>query len=138
MKREEKYIHYFSHLNMDQLNHIADYFSQDAHFKDPFNDVIGIDAIKQVFLHMYQTTDKPVFIVNHHAINENILMLQWTFNFNKNNVPWSIEGSSMVTFNQDDLVEEHIDYWDPAEQIYSKIGLLKPVMGFLRSRLTAS
>ncbi len=138
MTREDKYISFFSNLTEKNIDQIADYFTHNAHFKDPFNDVIGIDAIKTVFSHMFETTENPTFIVSHHAANQNILMLQWTFQFSKKGKNWTVEGSSLVTFNDSDLVIEHIDYWDPAEQIYSKIGLLRPIMNFLKNRLTAS
>jgi len=138
MTRENRYIDYFSNLSKDNINEINELFTDDAHFKDPFNDVIGVKAIVVVFSHMFETTDNPRFIVNQHAVNGNVLLLQWTFNFSKKRSDWTIEGSSMVTFNDADLVIEHIDYWDPAEQIYSKIGFLKPIMNFLKSRLTAS
>jgi len=138
MSREDNYVNFFTHLTRNNLDQISDIFTSDAHFKDPFNDVIGIEKIKTVFSHMFDTTDNPQFIVNQAANKQNTLLLQWTFVFAKNGKDWSIEGSSMVTFNDSDLVIEHIDYWDPAEQIYSKIGLLKPLMNFLRSKLTAS
>lgn len=138
MTREENYVSFFENLTQDNLDQISNIFVTDARFKDPFNDVIGIERIKAVFSHMFDTTDHPKFIVNQAADNQNTLLLQWTFNFKKSGKDWSVEGSSMVTFNDFDLVIEHIDYWDPAEEIYSKIGLLKPLMNFLRSKLTVS
>ena len=137
MNREDKFIRFFSLLTAENLDQINEVFASDAHFKDPFNDVNGVASIKTVFEHMFATTEAPKFIVNHHASNQQKLFIQWEFTFTKSNTHWSIDGSSMVTFNEQDQVEEHIDYWDPAEQIYSKIGLLKPIMNFLKSRLTA-
>ena len=138
MNREEKFIHFFNHLTKNNLVQINDVFATDAHFKDPFNDVIGITGIMTVFEHMFATTENPVFKVNHYASKQQKLFIQWQFTFTKNKTDWSIDGSSMVTFDDNDQVKEHIDYWDPAEQIYSKIGLLKPLMNFLKSRLTAN
>ncbi len=138
MNREEKFIQFFSQLTADNLAQINDVFAPDARFKDPFNDVIGLDAIKRVFEHMFATTENPKFTVNHHASNQQKLFIQWQFTFRKNKSDWNVDGSSMVAFNATDQVIEHIDYWDPAEQIYSKIGLLRPIMSFLKSRLTAS
>ena len=137
MNREERFIHFFTHLKAENLHQINDVFTSDARFKDPFNDVDGVDAIHTVFKHMFATTQQPKFIVNHYASNQQKLFIQWQFTFLKEQKHWSIDGSSMVTFNDQDKVQEHIDYWDPAEQIYSKIGLLKPMMNFLKSRLTA-
>lgn len=138
MSREEKFIQFFTELTADNLHHINDVFAENAHFKDPFNDVIGIAAITVVFKHMFETTEHPTFIVNHSAFEQQTLFIQWQFTFTKNATDWSIDGSSMITFDNENLVKEHIDYWDPAEQIYSKIGLLRPVMNFLKSKLTAN
>ena len=140
MNREEKFIQFFGNLTKDNLSQIDDIFTSDAHFKDPFNNVTGIQSIKTVFEHMFATTDNPVFVVNHYASKEQKLFIQWKFTFSKDGKPWEIDGASMITFddNDEDKVKEHIDYWDPAEQIYTKIGLLRPMMNFLRSRLTAS
>ncbi|MEH6455955.1 MAG: nuclear transport factor 2 family protein [Cocleimonas sp.] len=138
MTREEKFINFFSHLTANNLDEIYNVFSSKAHFKDPFNDVNGVKEINNVFNHMFATTEQPKFIVNHSAAKQEKLFIQWQFTFIKNKTNWSIDGSSMVTFDENDKVIEHIDYWDPAEQIYSKIGLLRPIMNFLKSRLTAS
>ena len=138
MSREEKFIHFFIHLTANNLDEINAVFSKNSHFKDPFNDVNGVKAITKVFTHMFATTEEPTFIVNHFASNKDKLFIQWKFTFIKSQKNWKIDGSSMVTFDENNQVSEHIDYWDPAEQIYSKIGLLKPIMNLLKSRLTAS
>jgi steroid delta-isomerase len=136
--REKTFMRFFTELTAENLIQINEIFAPDAHFKDPFNDVYGIDAIKTVFTHMFDTTERPKFRINHYASNQQILFIQWQFSFGKNKTMWTIDGSSMVTFDDNDQVKEHIDYWDPAEQIYSKVGLLRPLMNFLKSRLTAS
>ena len=137
MNREDHFMHFFTQLTAENLLQINDVFAPNAHFKDPFNDVHGIDAITTVFTHMFSTTEQPKFRINHFAANQQNLFIQWQFTFGKNKTMWTIDGSSMVTFNENDQVQEHIDYWDPAEQIYSKVGLLKPLMNFLKSRLKA-
>lgn len=137
MTREQKYIAFFSQLTEESLGDLSSLFSANARFKDPFNDVVGVDKIKKVFQHMYATTEVPRFRVNHHAQNEDKLFLQWDFLFTKNNKEWSISGSSMVTFNEQDQAIEHIDYWDPAEQIYSKIPVLKSLINLLTKKLAA-
>jgi steroid delta-isomerase len=40
---------------------------------------------------------------------------------------WRIEGVSMVRFDAEERVVEHIDYWDAAEQFYGRL----PVIGTL-------
>ena len=138
MNREQRFMHFFTQLTTENIIQIDDIFASNAHFKDPFNDVYGIDDIQTVFTHMFATTEQPKFRINHFASNQQNLFIQWQFTFGKNKTMWAIDGSSMVTFNENDQVQEHIDYWDPAEQIYSKVGVLKPLMSFLRSRLKAN
>ena len=137
MTREENFIDFFSELNENNLSRLNEIFAVDARFKDPFNDVVGNDGISAVFKHMFKTTEFPKFTINHHAVNDNKLFLQWVFSFEKKKKKWNIDGSSIITFNRDNLVIEHLDYWDPAEQIYSKVGVLKPLMNFLRTKLSA-
>ena len=46
--------------NVDLLEHI---YSPDAFFKDPFNEVHGIEAITGIFQHMFDQVDSPRFVV---------------------------------------------------------------------------
>lgn len=137
MQREQRFIHFFETLTPDSLVQIDTIFATDAHFKDPFNDVVGRTAIQDIFSHMFATTDKPCFTVQHFAINQPHLFLQWSFQFSKKQTLWEITGCSHVSFNEHDQVQTHIDYWDPAEQLYSNITLLRPLMNFLVRRLKA-
>ena len=137
MTREKRFIHFFESLTVERLSAIDTLFATDAHFKDPFNDVIGRKAIKNIFLHMFATTEKPQFTVRQFAVNQQHLFLEWHFKFGKNQKMWQIEGCSRVLFNEADEVQEHIDFWDPAEQLYSKITFLSPLMNFLARRLKA-
>jgi len=139
MNREQQFMQFFTNLTQNNLHKdIENIFAEDARFKDPFNDVVGIESIKTIFNHMFSITLNPKFVINHSASNNELLFLEWDFTFTKNSQKWLIVGSSMITFNENNLVQSHIDYWDPAEQIYSKIGLLKPIMKFLKSRLSAT
>ena len=137
MTREERFISYFTDLDIQSLAKIDSYFSADAHFKDPFNDVVGVEAIRNIFMHMFTTTQTPEFVILHHAHKEDTLFINWVFSFSRNSKLWRIEGCSKVRFNADNKVTEHFDFWDPVEQIYSKIGLLKSMMNFLTKQLRA-
>ena len=45
LTREQSFINYFANLSIESLNDLESFFAQNAHFKDPFNDVIGLNAI---------------------------------------------------------------------------------------------
>ena len=137
MNRIERFLDFFSNLTEVRLEQIDEVFAPNVHFKDPFNDVVGSEQVKKIFRHMFATTTKPSFLIAKVATSDDTLFLQWDFTFQKNSKDWLIQGCSVVTFDDNDQVKEHIDFWDPAEQIYSKISFLKPLMSFLANRLKA-
>ena len=51
-------------LNQQQYKKFA---APDIRFKDPFNDVTGIDSLRAIFLHMFEEMERPAFQVTHRA-----------------------------------------------------------------------
>ena len=47
-----------------QLPQLAQIYTETARFKDPFNEVQGVPAIRAIFEHMFRTLDAPRFIVH--------------------------------------------------------------------------
>ena len=135
----KNYADFFENLRVDDLPGFDRLFHQDVHFKDPFNDVHGLDAVKQVFTHMFEQCDNPRFTVSDHCGTGDRGYLQWSFSFTpKGRAEVSrLEGLSRVIFDAEGRVLEHIDYWDPAEQIYSQLPILGWVLNLVRGRLSA-
>jgi hypothetical protein len=133
------YAEFFSKLTPQRLDDIAALFSPDAHFKDPFNDVRGSAAIRRVFEHMYATLDEPRFIVLDKGCNGCIGYLHWQFHFcsGARQARRNINGMSRVVFDSHGRVLEHVDYWDPAEQLYQSLPVLGTVLRWIRRRLSA-
>jgi steroid delta-isomerase len=134
----EDYAALFAQLTPVRLTEFEQVFAPDARFKDPFNDVRGVAAIRQVFEHMYATVDDPRFVVLDQACEERIGYLHWQFLFRSGKHQRRIHGMSRVVFDSGGLVVEHIDFWDPAEQLYEAIPVLGSIMRWLRGRLSAS
>ena len=129
-ERLQRYCDYFARLTPAQLERLDSVFAADARFKDPFNDVRGIAAIRRVFAHMYETTVNPRFEVLDAAEQGDIAYIHWRFLFAPKRRPqgeWSIEGMSRIRFDAGGLAVEHIDYWDPIDQLLGKL----PVIGAL-------
>lgn len=134
------YIAAFENLTPSSLlQELAPILDDNIHFKDPFNNVFGKQATVVIFNHMFGTLNQPKFTVKHHAINEQTAYLHWDFSFTlkgKETIQ-KIEGLSQVTFNLAGLVTSHIDYWDPAEQVYSQIPVLNWLIKQVAKRLSA-
>ncbi|MGD9888977.1 MAG: nuclear transport factor 2 family protein [Halothiobacillaceae bacterium] len=130
----ERYSDLFSQLTPNDLQRFDEYFAANARFSDPFNEVQGVDAIRKVFAHMYKQCAAPRFVVHNYAISGQIAYLHWRFDCDKN---LSIDGLSKVVFDELGMVQEHIDYWDAAAQVYARIPVLGSILRFIQGRLEA-
>jgi steroid delta-isomerase len=136
MDHVSRYLQTFTTLQADKLEGLAEIFAADARFKDPFNDVRGVAAITRIFAHMFATTQHSRFMIVDHALAGDTLFIRWDYHFQTlKGESWEIPGTSVVQFNAEGLAVEHVDYWDPAEHIYSKLPMLGLVMRWLRGKL---
>lgn len=129
----------FEGLNLNTVDHLIDIYSNDAVFKDPFNEVKGRTAIKKIFTHMFEQVDQPQFIVLKDISNTHEACLTWEFRFYFKNERKQqvIKGCSWLTISQDSLITEHRDYWDAAEELYEKLPLIGFIMRLLKKKLRA-
>ena len=137
----ERLIAFYHDLTPQSVGRIAEVYSADAYFKDPFNEVRGIDAIQRVFTHMFRQVDEPRFTVTERVADENGAMLVWEFRFRVR--LWGrgetqvIRGVSHLKFSSGGKVSYHRDYWDAAEELYAKLPGIGGLMRMLRKKLAA-
>lgn len=135
-----QYIQVFENLTEETLtSELLPLLCEQIHFKDPFNNVTGKQATFIIFKHMFNTLENPNFKVKHSALENHTAYLHWQFTFNLNNATKQqiIDGLSQITFNSTGLVKAHIDYWDPAEQVYSQVPILNWLIRLVAKRLSA-
>lgn len=128
---------FFANLTPQRLDQLQALFAPAARFKDPFNDVRGVAAIRAVFAHMYRSLEDPRFVVLDTASEGRVGYLHWEFHFRRSGRQRVIVGLSRVVFDADDRVVEHQDFWDPAEQLYESLPLLGGVLRWLKAKLSA-
>lgn len=136
------YIHNYAEFfeNITEETPIKEYekiFHKNARFKDPFNDVKGLEKIYDIFQEMYIKLDNPSFKVNEIVCQNNIAYIKWIFEFNfKNDKKQnSFEGVSRVEFDDKSLAISHIDYWDSAENLYEKIPILSFFIKLIKRKI---
>jgi hypothetical protein len=123
-------IRLYETLSPDSVDRFGDHYAADATFKDPFNDVRGIDAIARIFRHMFVQVADPRFVVTGRFTGEDGAMLLWEFHFRtRGPLARSLcaRGASHLRFDAAGKVTLHRDYWDAAEELYAKL----PVLGCL-------
>jgi ketosteroid isomerase-like protein len=127
----------FEQLSPASLAQLGDLYTADARFKDPFNEVQGVPAIRAVFEHMYATLDAPRFIVRDVVAQGDQCFLSWDFVFRMrrfNRDEQTVRGGSHLKLAADGRITLHRDYWDVAEELYEKLPIVGSLMRWLKRR----
>lgn len=137
----ERAIRVFESLTERSMADLGTIYTADARFVDPFNAVRSIDAIVQVFQHMYAALNKPRFVVTGSLAQGDQCFLLWEFQFRlrsfRKTVDQCIAGTSHLRFDAEGRITQHHDYWDAAHGLYQQMPLLGGLMGWLRRRINS-
>ena len=122
----KKYIDLFSNLSPDNINEFDNLISKDIIFVDPFNNIKGINAFKNIFYHMFENVQEPKFYVLDYSMNKQRVFLKWKMTFFAFKYLQTIEGMSELILNDAGKVVSHTDYWDTLNGLFIKI----PFIGY--------
>ena len=118
--------------NLDVFDAVCD---PDVRFVDPFNDLRGVERLKDVYRDMYASLDRPRFTIHDSAVGEKAGYIRWSFDFGLRGREMSVDGMSEVAFGPDGRVVAHVDHWDSGSQVYARIPVLGTVIGWVRKRI---
>jgi steroid Delta-isomerase len=138
--RVARIIERFEQLQAADVARLADLYSIDARFKDPFNEVQGHAAIQRIFAHMFESLEAPRFVILDAIVQGEQCFLRWDFHFRMKRFardPQRIRGGSHLRLAADGRIFEHRDYWDAAEELYEKLPLIGGLMRWLKSRVNS-
>jgi hypothetical protein len=128
---------FFESLTPATLARLDQYYAPGACFKDPFNEVTGVPAIRAIFDGMYRQVDRPRFVVTRCFGQGDEAFLAWDFVFcfkGDANREQTIRGATHIQFSADGRVALHRDYWDAAEELYEKLPVVGSLMRWLKRR----
>ena len=129
---------FFENLKPADVGRMAEFYTSQAYFKDPFNEVHGLDGVERIFSHMFVALDQPHFVVTGQLVDGAQCFLTWDFVFRfKRFSPtiWqTVRGGSHLRLTPEGLIEFHRDYWDAAEELYEKLPAVGGLMRWLKRR----
>lgn len=131
----DRLVAFYGALSPGSLDQLAELYAPDARFKDPFNEVVGIAAITAIFRHMFAALEAPAFEITNRIVDDDQAMLAWVFRFRRGALSITVRGVTHFAFNPDGRVTLHRDYWDAAEELYSKLPVIGRLMRWMASRL---
>lgn len=129
---------WYATLSLDTLPDIRRLYAPNASFKDPFNDVMGVESIEKIFVHMFNTTEHPRFIIGETVQQEQRAFLTWEFIFTLNRKEYTVRGATHLHFDDAGLVTMHRDYWDAAEELWQKLPIIGAAVRWLRRKFSAT
>ena len=91
---------FFAALGPSDLTRLGDFYTPDAYFKDPFNEVRGVAAIQGIFHHMFDALDTPRFVITSRMVDGDQCFLVWEFRFAfksfRKGVPQVVRGGETI------------------------------------------
>lgn len=123
---------FFEALAPADVARLPEFYTPQAYFKDPFNEVHGIEPIGRIFTHMFSRVEAPRFVIREAVAEGNAAFLTWDFLFRLRGRELLIRGASHLRFDADGRISYHRDYWDAAEELYEKLPVLGSLMRLLK------
>jgi steroid Delta-isomerase len=134
----QRVVDFFHTLQPSAVQGMGAMYSDNAYFKDPFNEVRGLQAVQGIFNHMYVALDNPHFIVTERVVQGAQCFLVWDFKFRFKRFDTTtqqvVRGTSHLRFASDGKICYHRDYWDAAEELYEKLPAIGAMMRWLKRR----
>lgn len=131
----EKMKHAFTNLRADNLHILDDFYAADAHFLDPLGEHRGLESIKAYYQGLYQNVTSIEFDYRDIISQGNQHALVWIMKLKAQGLNGGdlveTHGTSIIKFNDQNLVIYHRDYFDMHEFIYRYV----PVIGWLTKQV---
>lgn len=129
---------YFQNLTPESVADIGQYYTENAYFRDPFNEVRDLESLKHIFSDMFARLHEPRFTITETVLDENGAVLIWDFDFRLKTLKplrkRRIHGLSHIRFAADGRVNYHRDYWDAAGELYEQLPIIGALMRWLKKR----
>lgn len=129
----------FETLTPDSVAALDTLYAPDARFKDPFNEVQGLEAIQRIFSDMFEQLEQPRFVITQRIAQDAQCFLVWEFHFAfksfKKGQAQCVRGGSHLELAADGRIAMHRDYWDAAEELYEKLPLMGAILRWLKRRI---
>jgi ketosteroid isomerase-like protein len=131
---------FYENLVPADAERFGEFYTEDAYFKDPFNEVRSVEAIQRIFRHMFKQVEAPRFRISERIVDpRGDVVLVWELWYRSRLLGGEqiMRGVSHLRFAADGRVNYHRDYWDASEELYAKVPVLGGLMRLLRRGLAA-
>lgn len=129
----------FETLTPESVAALDALYAPNARFKDPFNEVQGLESIQRIFREMFEHLEQPRFVITARIEQGAQCFLTWDFHFAfksyQRGQGQCVHGGSHLVLDAEGRIAMHRDYWDAAEELYEKLPLMGAVLRWLKRRM---
>lgn len=133
----QAYAEAFARLTPAGVDALCRRVSAEVHFRDPFNDLHGREALRRLLLDMFERSGRPRFQIDEVCwlAEQQVGWLRWQFEARLPVIgTLRVEGASRVRLDAQGRVCEHLDYWDSAP-VYLQLPWLGALLRRIRRRI---
>jgi len=130
------YGRYLETLTRERLDQLERFVTADVFFKDPFNACTGVDAMRHVLNHMYDSLEDVRFAVSTQAVQGDEGFLAWRYTCGWRGRTIAFDGVTHARFREG-LVCRHVDHWDAASEFYEMLPVIGWPLKALRRKIAA-
>ena len=132
------YARFYETLTPETIGRLRALVAPDIQFRDPFNETRGVAALERVLAKMFEDVVEPKFETLHTMTDGAVGYMKWRLVYRpKSGGQCELVGLTELHFDEAGRVTRHIDFWDPASQIYERIPVLGFVLRKIRRRIAA-
>lgn len=135
MEQRKKIENIFNELRADNLQILDNFYATDVEFIDPIGTHKGLKSVKDYYGKLYKTVTEIRFETKDLISQDNKHVYVWKMVMKakglKNGKEVTLDGTSVIKFNDNDLVTYHRDYFDMYEFIYRHI----PFVGWVTKKV---
>lgn len=127
-----KTVSFFEQLSPITVSSVDEIYSHDVFFKDPFNEIKGIEKMREVYEKLFEQVPNAKFHVMEVVEDGRTAFMNWEMTFKAFGKDQVVHGASHLKFIDGPKLSYHRDYWDSSEEVFEKIPFLGAVFNLTR------
>lgn len=139
LNHQDKVKFIFQNLSKDKLDLIDEFYDKNVEFIDPVGKISGSKNIKKYYENMYQNVKIIRFDFSKIYEHEKTVIAIWSMYLETDKLNggegYTVDGNSVITFNDSGKATYHRDYFDMGDFIYERIPVIKFFVKKIKSNL---
>jgi steroid Delta-isomerase len=130
------YLDFWCDLGPEKIAAARPFLANNFRFRDPFQDISGIEAFETMLIRMYKNTKNPRFVLKDVAWSTRAAYILWDFTAEAPVIgAFAMEGMSEIHFDEMGKITAHLDHADPTPGLYGRVPILGGLIQSIRRNI---